>query len=310
MIVRSRNWLLLVFLVIGLLHAAVLRAGDRLHSVVIENPRAYGYHVGDSIDQVLHIKYARDMELRLDGAPKVGNVTPWIKLVSMTLDETVSDKSNYTKITLHYQISGFEQGNSVIDTPAFTLTVEKGHEKLPVLVHPVPLHISRLSDDLTPNYSNIRLAAPIGPERKSTGLIEAIKWFAFALGILFVALGIYRHFYLQERWAETHPFSVAHKGLKRLTGTPDDELLAHRLLHTAFNQHFGRTLFESNLDQFFEQYPSFLKEELTIRKFFEGSRSLFFAAENVDSVESAVYPIDKLRSLADRCRHFERRNTA
>ena len=285
-------------------------AGDRLHSVVVDNPRAYGYHVGDSITQVLHIKYATDMELRQDGIPKLGNVTPWIKLNAVDIDEETQNKSRYTKVTLHYQISGFEQGEDIIETPEFNLSVEKGNEKIPIIVHAIPLHISHLSSDIEPNYSNIQLAPPLGPERKSTSFVRAAKWIAFVLGVFLFVTAAYRQVSFRDKWAEHYPFSSAYRDIRKLAvGSPTSDLEARRLLHAAFNQQFGRTLFESNLDQFFQTHSAFLKEETAIRTFFETSRSVFFATDKPDADIPESHPPSTVQDLARRCRSFENRSS-
>ncbi len=283
-------------------------SGERLHSVVIENPRNYGYHVGDNIRQTIHIKYAKDMELRMDSAPKEGAVTPWIKLDSIEKTDSTEREANYTKLVLNYQISGFEAEKNTIDTPEFELSVEKGHEKLPVLIHAVSLHISRLAKNFVDiTQTEVTLAAPLGPEPISTRLYFYLKWALFVLGLGLLVLAIRKLLLSAKTWSADHPFSAAIEQIKSInTKDAGSDLQAHRMIHQAFNQQFGRTLFESELDQFFDQHKAFEKEEKGIRKFFEESRSLFFSKTEVDAKQDSVSHINRLVELAKRCKRAEK----
>jgi len=296
--------------VVCILAANAAQSGEKLHSVVIENPRDYGYHVGDTIRQTIHIKYAKDMELRMDAAPKQGTVTPWIKLENIERNDSNESQTKYTKLILNYQISGFELEKDTIDTPEFELSVEKGHDKIPVLVHAVSLHISRLSRDFNDiTQTEVTLAAPLGPEPISRPLYFYLKWGLFLLGLALLAIAIRKHLLDAKTWSTDHPFSAAIKQIKSInTKNTGSDLQAHRVVHQAFNQQFGRTLFESELDQFFSQYPRFKKEETDIRKFFEESRSLFFSqtATEVSRDGDTDSHIRDLVELAKRCQRAEK----
>lgn len=261
-----------------------------LQSVYLQNPRTYGYFTGDKFSQTIHIKTAKALELLRQSLPKSGNVSPWLKLETVTLTDAMLPDYRHYKLHLKYQIIGFNPGVNNIETSRFALEFKIGNQKIPVIVQPLSLRVGRLAlprvDGLV---MAIDVAPPLGPEIISSIWYQRAKWLSFFMAGVML-LWFFYHYFLDFRNAKKPaPFGRAQSRIRKLLSqSADNNINARRILHDAFNQQMGRTLFESELAQFFQAHPQFIAEQQWIQNFFTESKIVFFVNQDASNPGKTV----------------------
>ena len=299
-------------------------ADRRLYSVHLEPPRGYGYHVGDHFMHSTTVRVAEDFEIDRATAPKTGDVSPWLKILEVQIENSIEADVRSYLIQILYQIRGFRPDSDVVTTPLTNLVFESSRGKIPVLIQPQDIRISRLVEDIDEQaFTDIPVAQPIGPRIRNTQPLQSAKWLCFGLAAAMALWLMWSTLYQNYRSRPLPPFQQALKEIKRLCASdPPQVIEARRRLHEAFNRRYGKTVFESALSDFYKHNPPFRSEDETIRRFFNDSTEIFFARDNgsaaLDSdgtiatspargsgANSSEY--EHLISLATRCAKLEKR---
>lgn len=264
-----------------------------------DEPRAYGWQVGDVLRR--HIRIDVPDGLALDGrsVPRPGARGRALELRAVHR-ETAAGRED---IVLEYQVFLSPPDVRTLEMPPVVLHFE-GRPRAqdvridawPVTVAPlVPVEVSsrRGLGDLQPDID----APPVdtGPLR-----LRLAVWIA-AAALLAAALALV-HFGVPW-WNRRHrPFAQAWRELRHLGGDGEAPWrIACERLHAAFNAAGGEVLFEHGIERFTARRPAFAPLREDIRRFLAISRRGFFGDGRREPGETAW-----LVDFARRCRDAER----
>ncbi len=274
-------------LLVGAAQAATLQA-------TTEEPRAFGYQVGDVVQRRIAVEVPEGLALDENSLPRPGARGTALEL--RALRQKVVAKGQ--QIELDYQVFLSPVEARTLEMPSFTLRYEGTPraqelriESWPVTVAPlVPVEVSPRTGlgELQPD------AAPPLIDTRAQG------WRLLAYAALLSALLAYLAFiYLGVPWwgAQRRPFALAWRQLNPAPPWPE----ACQRVHAALNQSAGEVLFENGVDRFAARHRAFapLKEDivrflrLSQREFFEGGTR---------SADDAAW----LTAFCKRCRDAER----
>lgn len=265
--------------------------------LVIEQPRAFGYLLGDKFRRVVQLDLRQPYRLVTDSLPKAGRFTDW--LVLETPQVAVESDAEVTRYRLEftYQILNVSAEFNNIAVPHHNLVYANDEETLHALVPATRVLVSPVaigaSSALQPAH-----APKVQPLDRRRGL--------FAGTLLLSALGVLA--YAQWGWApfsSARPFSAASRQAGRL-GNADDAHYSAVLqaVHLAFNRTAGRTVFAESLDDFFLEHSRFVAAREPIERYFAHSRQFFYA--NDSAAGEVGYSVDDLKHLLRHLGDIER----
>ncbi|ABL71082.1 MULTISPECIES: hypothetical protein [Paracoccus] len=225
----------------------------------VENPRPYGWWLGDELVQRIRIKGQVDPS----SLPRPRAVDYWLDL----RDVARRDLPGGTELTLRWQnfYSALEPRERQVPASAIRL-VDGTALELPgfrYVTSPIrPILAPSTSDQLQPDPP-FHLIDPM-----PAGLRLLVSAVALVAGALALAW--------QQGWFPFHrrparPFTRTARAVARL---PEPQ--ARRALHRAFDQSFGRVLIGAELDRFLANAPQFAPLAERLRGFFAASDAAFF----------------------------------
>lgn len=286
-----------------LLLAAGLAAAQPLPRLEVDEPRAFGYQVGDLVQRELVLHLPEGWSLDPDSLPRPGARGRPLELRRVERELQHEGGGTRLRLVLHYQVFFAPTAVRTLEMPAFRLPLagpERGEdlrvEAWPVTVAPlVPEEVSPRNGlgELRPDRAAPRVdSAPL--QRR------LLLWAALAAlcgaGLLLIHLGL-------PWWARRHrPFGRAWDSLRRLAPQADDAQwrAACRQLHAALDATAGEVVFERTLEGFVAVRPAFAPLRDELRRFLQRSQREFFA-------DAPREPGDAqwLAGLARRCRDAE-----
>lgn len=266
--------------------------GKTADAVRVEQPRAYGYLVGDVLVQKAELAVSgRPVEV-LD-LPRRDRIGVWLARRGSRI-ETRGDGTRW--LAIEYQIVNASKDVDVIALPPLHLRTRD--EKVFLDVPEWPISVGAITPNAVRNQGGL---VPLQPDRSApkiaTGVIRhRLQQSLLALAaILLLWLGWWRW----REWlaAERQPFARARHELR--THTPGSPA-AWRALHRAFDATAGRVLQPATLPLLFERAPQFAPLREEIERFYADSAALFFGG--------AAPPADRLPALCARLRAIEKRS--
>jgi mxaA protein len=265
---------------------AVLLVALATTNATVEQPRPFGYVIGDLVTQ--RVLLTTDVEPT--ALPPVQRVNIWFERRRSRIEVT-SDQRRW--LVVEYQLINAPQTLTSIPLPAWEL--EAGGAKLNIpaaSISVAPLISSSPSTD----------AVELRPDREvsiiNTAPLRArlLLW-SIALGITLAAWFAW----LQWRnWRDSRdrPFARALHDLRRLDESAPE---AWQALHRAFDQTAGRVLQIETLQALFERAPQLQPRREQIERFFAQSNERFFGA----GLQSDLLSV---RALCHELRRIERRH--
>jgi mxaA protein len=264
----------------------------------VDEPRAYGYQVGDLVTRRVDVQVPAGLQLDEKSLPRPGARGLALELRQLERERIAGGE----RFVLTYQVFIAPAAVRTFEMPAFTLRwtgvprdQEQRIEAWPVTVAPlVPVEVSsrRGLGDLQPD------ATPM-PIDTTAARARLVAWGAgiAAAGLWLAAL----QFGLPWR-RRTGPFAAAWGRVRRLPADDDSAWRAAcRHLHAALDATAGAVLFERELPAFLARHPAFAALDGEIRRFLMLSRREFFAGAPRDPGDAA-WLVDFCR----RCRDAER----
>ncbi len=248
-----------------------------------ENPRPYGWWLGDELVQRIRITGVPDPA----SLPRPRAVDYWLDLREVAQ----RDIPGGTELTLRWQnfYSALEPSERRVPPSAIRLADGTGLE-LPgfrYVTSPIrPILAPSTAKQLQPDPP-FHLIDPVPPQLR---LLAAVL--AMMVGLLALAW--------QQGWfpfhrRPAHPFTRAARIVARL---PEPQ--ARRALHRAFDQSFGQVLIGADLDRFLTAAPQFAPLARRLRDFFEASDAAFFgmgpgAAQDIPQLARDLAAIERGR---------------
>lgn len=280
--------------------------GARLLDVQADEPRAYGYQVGDLVERrvVLHVPDG----LRFDDAslPRTGVRGTALELRRLDRRESREDGGTRIALTLRYQVFLAPSTVRTLEMPAMTLRFlgtprdqDVRVDAWPVTVAPlVPVEVSprRGLGEMQPD-------APVPPIATAGERSRLVVW--ATLGTLLLAWLAWLQWGLPWWLRHRQPFGRAWGALRGLPAEPDATAwrAACKRVHEALNASAGEVLFERGVGGFVARRPAFAPLAGDIARFLQDSRREFFAGD--DGTAPASRDGRWLRAFAQRCREAE-----
>ena len=279
-------------------------ANIRIERLDIQQPRSFGYQIGDKLQRVINLDLRSPYELDVHSLPKSGKLNQWLSVDKPEI--VVREKSGSTQytITLTYQIININSEIDDIPLPSHNVLYKDSDndndgKSFTALIPPSRLGISMLTDK---TKKNIQPARPPVLLPQSTGNMYLLAAFlcCVLVGFAYFKWGL-------EFFTKNHPFAKACKALKNipLHHVNDDQYrLALEITHRAFNETAGKTVFVEKLDEFFAEHSRFSSLQSSVEEYFMFSRKYFF--EGFENNEETGYLISDLHTLVHQCAEIER----
>jgi mxaA protein len=281
-------------------------AGQSPVQIRTDDPRPFGYVVGDVLQRSFHIDSARPWVIAPDSLPGTGRIDQWLELRGAKLEAHSDARTNSYDVTVAYQLVNSPESARVLALPRVALRFRSGAESLtqevpellftatPVTVHDATSDSSlgEMRPDNPPSPIPTRfLAARLSVY--GAGIATILLYFAYVrLGSPLIA-------------RRNLPFARAHRELRRLRKRPADEARlrsALRLVHRAFDETADTALFAEELDAFFAHNTRFAALREPAEQFFRCSRQEFFEG----GAGREALSLERLVSLCKQGRALER----
>jgi mxaA protein len=244
----------------------------------VEQPRAFGYVLGDVLTQrVLLQSGGRDA-----GAvalPSVGRIGIWLERRPARLE---SDAEGRRWLVIDYQITNAPQTLTEIALPALTLTSESGAV---LQVAEWPVSVGPLTSWATFGKGDLQALRP-DREASLVQLAPIRRRIGWALGLLAMTLLTWLSWWQwrNQREAARLPFARAWRQMQRLPAPDiDADAAAWLCLHRALNETAGQVVHASSLSSLFVRAPHLRPLQPQLEHFYRHSAVRFFAAAPASS---------------------------
>ena len=290
-------------LLTALLSAAGAAWGQPLPSVESDEPRAFGYQVGDRVQRRVVLYLPASWTLDADSLPRPGTRGQPIELSRVERQEQPERDGVRHELRLHYQVFFAPTEVRTFEMAPFRLVVHGPTRNEDLRVDAWPVTVA----PLLPLEASPRTGlGELRPDRAPPSVDSAPTrhrlqlWAALAV-LLAAALAVVR--FGVPGWARRHrPFGRAWIALKHLAPGADDAQwrAACRRLHEALDRSAGEVVFERTLERFVAAHPAFAPLRVELQRFLQLSHREFFAGAPREAGDAAW-----LVGLARRCRDAE-----
>jgi mxaA protein len=256
-----------------------IAAQPRVTPATVEQPRPFGYVVGDLVTQRVLLT-SEPNEL-----PPVQRVNIWFERRASRI-ETAPDGQRW--LVVDYQLINAPQTLTTVYLPAWQ-------------VNGTQLQVPAAPISITPLISDVP-ASEVRPDREVSIIDTAssrTSVFIWAIALA-VTLAAWLAWWQWRNWQDSHnrPFARALHQLRRIDETAPE---AWQALHRAFDQTAGRVLQTETLPTLFERAPHLQPQRADIERFFAQSNERFFGAGAQSNLLS-------VRALCHELRRIERRH--
>ncbi|MGF6600950.1 mxaA protein [Paraburkholderia sp. GAS448] len=244
----------------------------------VEQPRAFGYVLGDVLTQRVLLK-SGGRDVGAVALPSVGRIGIWLERRPARLE---SDAEGRRWLVIDYQITNAPQTLTEIALPALTLTSESGAvlqvAEWPVSVGPLTSRAAFGKGDLQ----------DLRPDREAplVQLAPIRRRIGWALGLLAMTLLTWLGWWQwrNQREAARLPFARAWRQMQRLEAPDiDADADAWLCLHRALNETAGQVVHASSLSSLFARAPHLRPLHPQLEHFYRHSAERFFAAAPANS---------------------------
>ncbi|MEF7613024.1 hypothetical protein V4F39_03805 [Aquincola sp. MAHUQ-54] len=281
-----------------LLAAMALATGPAAaQTVQADEPRAYGYLVGDTVARTVTLDLPAGVRLDAASLPRPGRRGSALELRSVAFRQG-------RELWLEYQVLLSPRAPRVLEMPGFELRFEDARGAATTLrVEAWPVAVSPLVAAEAParrGFGELQPDVPPPPIDVSAPRLRLLLYGAAGLVLAAYLFHVYVGF---PWWARRRrPFGAAWQWLQSMPSQPDgaQHRLAWARVHGALNSTAGSTLFEAGVEGFVAAHPRYAALRAELHAFFERSRRAFFAGSPADD------DLAWLRAFCRRCRDAER----
>jgi mxaA protein len=268
-------------------------AGAAPAAAVVEQPRPFGYVIGDVVTQ----RVLLEIEGRaVDPAalPKAERVGVWLERRPARIE---SRPDGHRWLAVEYQLINAPQALTTVNLPSFELQGLSAEIALQVAEWPISVNVLTPPtafragglDELRPDRAAPTMATE--PIRR-----QVVVW----SGAFLLTLAVWLAWVVWRNWraATARPFARALHDMRRLDETAPE---AWQALHRAFDETAGRVIQIATLPTLFDRAPHLEALRSQIERFYAQSGELFFGCGS---------PADRLstRALCAQLRRIEKRH--
>ncbi len=237
-------------------------------NAVVEQPRPYGYFVGDVFRQ--------RVLLQLDGKqfrpapfPRGERVNNWLERRALR-SEAGDDGRRW--LVAEFQVINAPQGLTATEIPAWEVRPQAG--STPLRIGAWPLTLSPLTARATIGELGL---ADLRPDREATPLPTGPlrRQIAVWAGACAITLALWLAWWLWRQWraSSSQPFARALREMRRFDDAAPE---AWHALHRAFDRTAGQAVQAATLGELFRRAPHLLPLRDRIEGFFRQSGERFF----------------------------------
>ncbi|MBB5047138.1 mxaA protein [Rhodopseudomonas rhenobacensis] len=269
----------------------------------MEEPRNFGYFVGDTLQRHAYILVDPDDTLQAASLPKPGAVNYWLDLVSVEVRESRAQGGKLYRVTLVYQNFYVPLDPRKLTVPEWPLQLGGGSAVIPAFAFTAsPIR------ELFPEKSGETVDTFLKPDARAA-LVSA-GWaphglaLSAAVALLTLALLAWHYAWWPFGARPDRPFTRAARKIAALAGNAvatANYRAALLALHRAFDAAAKRRLLADDVDGFLAQHPEFAACRAEIAKFFQSSREVFFGGS-----VAPLMPLDAVETLAAQLSAAER----
>ncbi|HEY8333184.1 MAG TPA: nonribosomal peptide synthetase MxaA [Tardiphaga sp.] len=277
-----------------------------LHGLRMEEPRNFGYFVGDTIVRHAVLLADADDTLLSASIPTPGPITYWLDLVRADVQERPAGGGRLYRITLVYQ-------NFYVPLDSRKLTIPEWPLRLAASTAVIPAFTFTASPirELFPEKSGETVGTFLRPDATpspiSAGWLPSWLGLCAVMTLLILTLLARHHAWWPFRRRPDRPFTQAARVIARVhddgVGAVGyrEALLA---LHRAFDAAARRRVLAADVAGFVAQHPEFGACRAAVEEFFQTSRQVFFSGHAADA--SALMPLPAVKRLAGELANRER----
>ena len=278
---------------------SALAAETVVERLDIQQPRSFGYQIGDRFERTVTLQLRHPYRLLVDTLPAAGRLTEWLACETPQLAQTNLGGSMRYDIRLIYQIVNISPDLHDIALPHHELRYGDGKETLTLLIPAWRVGVAAL---------HLGTGGQMQGDRVPWSLpLPYFRPILCATVLLLSVLGLgYLHWGLPVP-ATHQPFTRAYWQARkwRQQGWDDERYRAALLLiHKAFNETAGKTVFADALAAFFDDHLQFASARQPVTDFFLRSRRYFFAGTRPDDGER--YSYQDMVAFVQLCSNIER----
>lgn len=282
---RTRVAVMLVAALTLMPVASVAAAPAAVLQPTVQQPRAFGYLLGDVLTQRILLPTGDD-DVGAVTPPSIGRTDAWLERRLARL-ETDADGRRW--LAIDYQVVNVAPTLTKIALPALSLKAASGAT---LEVAEWPLSIGPLTFADAPNAGDLQLMRPDRPA-PVVPTAPLRRQFSVALGLLALTLLSWAGWWLWRNWRESArlPFARAWRQIRRLDGpNVDASADAWRCLHHALNETAGHVVHAGSLPSLFARAPYLQPLRAQLEQFYQHSTERFFTP----APAVASYPLQVL----------------
>ena len=237
----------------------------------VDNPRPYGYLVGDTLVQRVQLT-VDGQPVELSELPRKDRFGVWISRRASRIER---DPDGSRWLAMEYQIINASKDVDVISLPKLKLRTTT--PEVFIEVADWPITVGAITASLVRNQGGL---LPLQPDRPAPTIATApirhqLKRALFGLA---ATLTLWLGWWRWREWqaAERLPFGRARRQLAFVDAQSDE---AWRLLHQAFDASAGRAIQPGTLAQLFRARPEFEAARGVIERFYAESAARFFGGQ-------------------------------
>ncbi|QSA98436.1 hypothetical protein [Methylococcus sp. EFPC2] len=238
--------------------------------------------MGAVLEQDIRVKASSGFRLDTAQLPEAGSAyDDYLEIRRVTWTESDEFTGTVYDIHLSYQVFKGVRSPERLEVDGLPLRFVAGDEVLQVEAPAWSITVRPIIDSgLADEAVSLAAEMPAPARQFHHGHSMLIAWLLAAL-----AIGLYGAWRLNAPpfRRRSRPFARARKALRKLRrsrSAAEKAQRAYRLVHQAFDQAAGYTVFAGELDEFLEARPLYGPLRGKIETFFALSRQFFFASEN------------------------------
>ena len=266
-----------------------------------DEPRAFGYTVGDVVSRRIVLQVPAGLKLDEDSLPRAGTKGRAIELQRVLLRKTLAGVPD--TLQLDYQVFLAPRELRVLEMPPFELRFDGSPRPQTLRIDAWPVTVGPLASvEPSPREGLGEMRPDTAPPLLDTVAIRTRL--VLTAGAMLLLLAYLAAVYVVLPWSaqRRRPFGRAWKLLRALPARPDamQRRAAFECVHAALNETAGEVLFAPGLDRFVALRPRFAPLRDDLVRFFADSRKEFFAGGG-DPVDARW-----MVAFCRRCRDLER----
>ena len=286
-------------------------AGAVSATVTVDEPRAFGYSVGDVVMRVVTLRLPAGVELDESSLPEIARRGQAVELRRVSQRRFAQTGGQGWRLTLEYQVFLAPREVRTLELPPIVLQLRARDRSEQLRIDAWPLSVAPLAPAEASARDGLGDRRPDRPPPLIDTSPGRVRLMVYG-GLLLLLLTYLAYVYGGLPWLarRRRPFTLAWRAVRKLPGAAQagKRRDMYRLLHAALNQTAGEALFESDVDRFVTAHPQFAGLRNEIALFYRRSREEFFAAAGTDGATDTPRADDGawLVGFCRACRDAER----